>query len=670
LMPWPASIEIRPGARPMLIDPRFSLLLQPQADARLEKAARIFLDHLRRRTGMLALDFAIAKIPVDGHTSLAIRSEAPSPPIQTLDEDESYSLTVQESGAELTAPSTLGAMRGLETFLQLVKTTAQGFGVPAVAIHDRPRFRWRGLMLDCSRHFFPLEVIKRNLDGMAALKLNVFHWHLSDNQGFRAESRRFPKLQEMGSDGLYYSQEEMREIVRYAYDRGIRVVPEFDMPGHSTAWFVGYPELASAPGPYAMERRFGVFDPTMDPTRESTYKFLDQFIGEMAKVFPDEFFHIGGDEVNGKQWDRNPKIQEFMHSHQFNGNRDLQAYFNERIEKLVSKRGKTMIGWDEILHSDLPKKIVIQSWSGQQSLADAVRQGYRGLLSHGYYLDLMSTAASHYAVDPLAEEGASLSSAEKEKVLGGEACMWAEYVSPENVDSRIWPRLAAIAERLWSPATAVDVDRMYARLESIGDQLDMYGLTHNTYYSEMLQHMAGSHDTSALRTLAEVVEPVKGYSRAALAQSEPTALMPLNRLVDVAQPESLTARHFAALVDELISGQLRPGVEPEIHRMLGEWRNNAPRLRPMAENSALLREVMPLAESLSALGAAGLEALDYMDRGEKPGEAWKAEQLAQVDQAASSKAQVLLMIASPVHKLIQATAGEKPTELVVPKVQP
>ena len=181
--------------------------------------------------------------------------------------------------------------------------------MPAISIDDSPRFPWRGLMIDVSRHFIPLDVLKRNLDGMAAVKLNVFHWHLSDNQGFRVESKKFPKLHELGSDGLYYTQDEVRDLIAYARERGIRVVPEFDMPGHSTAWFVGYPELASGPGPYEIERKWGVFDPAMDPTREETYKFLDEFIGEMARLFPDQFFHIGGDEVNGKQWDANPKIQ-------------------------------------------------------------------------------------------------------------------------------------------------------------------------------------------------------------------------------------------------------------------------------------------------------------------------------------------------------------------------
>src|SRR5439155_9355749 len=170
--------------------------------------------------------------------------------------------------------------------LQLVKTSSTGFAVLEVTIQDRPRFAWRGLMIDVARHFIPLDVLKRNLDGMAAVKMNVFHWHLSENQGFRIESKKLPKLHQLGSDGLYYTQDEVRELIAYARDRGIRVIPEFDMPGHSTSWFVGYPELASAAGPYQIERKWGVFDPAMDPTQERTYKFLDQFIGEMAALFP------------------------------------------------------------------------------------------------------------------------------------------------------------------------------------------------------------------------------------------------------------------------------------------------------------------------------------------------------------------------------------------------
>ena len=201
----------------------------------------------------------------------------------------------------------------------------------------------------------------------------------------------------------------------------------------------------------------------MDPTEERTYKFLDGFIGEMAKLFPDRYFHIGGDEVNGKEWDANAKIQAFMHAHGLKNNQDLQAYFNTRVQKIVSKHGKIMVGWDEILRPDLPKNIVVQSWRGQDSLAAAAKQGYRGLLSFGYYVDLNWPASRHYAVDPMSGAAANLGPEEKRRILGGEACMWSEYASPENIDSRIWPRTAAIAERLWSSQDATDVNSMYQR---------------------------------------------------------------------------------------------------------------------------------------------------------------------------------------------------------------
>lgn len=663
LMPWPASVKMSQSP-PLVIQTSFTVGITNASDPGLRRTVGIFLNDLRRHTGSLPLDFNIG----DASTSqLKVHSDHESKAVQELGEDESYKLEVTSSGAQLNAPTTLGVMRGLQTFLQLVEMTPQGFAVPSVTIEDKPRFAWRGLMIDVGRHFMPVEVIKRNLDGMAAVKMNVFHWHLSENQGFRVESKRFPKLQEMGSDGMYYTQDQVRDVIAYAHDRGIRVVPEFDMPGHSTSWFVGYPDLASAPGPYTIERKWGVFDPAMDPTRESTYKFLDAFIGEMAKLFPDQFFHIGGDEVNGKQWDANPKIQEFMRAHNLKNNADLQAYFNTRIQKIVAKHGKTMEGWDEILRPDLPKTIVIQSWRGQQSLADAARQGYRGLLSSGYYLDLMGSAESHYAVDPFADGAANLSDEEKQKILGGEACMWAEYVSPENIDSRIWPRAAAIAERLWSPQNVTDVNSMYARMEEVSQWLDAYGLTHRSNYVPMLERMTNGSDTAALKNLTDVVEPVKGYAREGLAKTEATSLTPLNRVIDAARPESVKAREFNQLVDEFLTGKIKPGMETQIRASLNKWKDNEVQLEPAAQSSALVQEVVPVSHDLSALAAAGLQALDYLDRGEKAPEAWKTQQIALAQSAIQPKAQVLLMVAGPIQKLVQVSAGDKPTDLAIPK---
>jgi hexosaminidase len=654
LMPMPANVQLKTGQ--LVIDASFTVGIRGRSDAQLQPAVERFLNNLRRQIGTPPLDM---KVTDATQARLVVHSERASKVVQELGEDESYSLEVSSSGAKLDAATTLGIMRGLETFLQLLQTTSDGFAVPAIAIQDQPRFPWRGLMIDVGRHFIPLDVLKRNLDGMAAVKLNVFHWHLSENQGFRVESKKFPKLQEMGSDGLYYKQDEVRDLIAYAHDRGIRVVPEFDMPGHSTAWFVGYPELASGPGPYQLERKWGVFDPAMDPTQEKTYEFLDAFIGEMAQLFPDRYFHIGGDEVNGKQWDANANIQAFMRAHGLKTNQDLQAYFNTRVQKIVSKHGKTMVGWDEILRPDLPKDIVVQSWRGQDSLAAAAKQGYRGILSFGYYVDLMWPASRHYAVDPMSDAVANLSPDEKKLILGGEACMWSEYVSPENVDSRIWPRTAAIAERLWSQQNVTDVDSMYQRLAEVSRWLDWLGLTHNSSYGPMLRRIAGSNVISALRTFTDVVEPVKDYNREELAVVEATSLSPLNRVIDAARPESTTARKFANLVDALIAGHVDSDAKQEIKALLIRWRDNQSNLQPLESQSFLLKEIVPLSQELTGVALTGLQALDYMDRRERAPAAWATEQFALLEEAQKPKAQLLLMVVPSVQKMVEASSGQK-----------
>jgi hexosaminidase len=648
LMPQPAKYGVSGGQ--LAVDQNFSVLLRGAKDARLESEARRFLLVLSRQTGLTIAP----KLSTSPQATLVVQIDHASKELPELGEDESYTLSVDGSGLLLKAPTTLGALRGMQTVLQLVTPVTNGFAIPIVNIDDKPRFPWRGLMIDVSRHFQPLDVIRRNLDGMAAVKLNVFHWHLSDNQGFRVESKKFPKLHELGSDGMYYTQDEVRGIIAYAAERGIRVVPEFDMPGHSTAWFAGYPELASAPGPYEIERHWGIFDPAMDPTKESTYKFLDEFIGEMAKLFPDKFFHTGGDEVNGKQWDANPQIQAFMKSHKLKDNAALQTYFTNRVQKLVEKHDKTMIGWDEILNPDSPKTIVIQSWRGAESLSQAAKQGYRGLLSNGYYVDLNWPAARHYAMDPTGGAAASLSDEEKSRILGGEACMWSEFTSPENIDSRIWPRTAAIAERLWSPQQVTDTNSMYERMAAISARLDFVGLNHNTSYGTMLRRIQGKDDFQALRTLADVVEPVKDYQREQLAATPPTQSTPIIRLVDAARPESETARLFSQKVDAFLAGTADAASKADLRVMLAHWSNNQSDLNAAMSTSYPLQEAAPLSQNLSALGAAGLAAMDYLGKEQAP-DGWKTQQLAAIEQAKKpGGAQLLIMVADSVEKMVQA----------------
>jgi len=260
VMPLPAKVEHGNGA--LKIDSGFTVAFAGFHESRLDHAGRRFLVQLNRATG---IPFRQA-VTDPAKATLIVTTDHESKPVQEPGEDESYTLEVSSRGAKLHGVTPLGTLHGLQTFLQLISVSPDGFVVPAVSIQDQPRFPWRGLMIDSGRHFIPLPVVKRNLDGMEAVKMNVFHWHLSENQGFRAESRKFPKLQESGSDGNYYTQDEIRDVLAYARDRGIRVVPEFDMPGHSTAWFVGYPEIASGSGPYQIERNWGVFDPAMNPT--------------------------------------------------------------------------------------------------------------------------------------------------------------------------------------------------------------------------------------------------------------------------------------------------------------------------------------------------------------------------------------------------------------------
>jgi hexosaminidase len=647
LMPLPA--QFTPGEGRLVIDGTFQVALTGYQEPRLQAAAARFIARLHARTGV---PFAEDSVRDTSKATLVIECAHAGETVQSIKEDESYTLQITSAQARLSAATPVGALRGLETFLQLVDLDTQGFGVPAAEIHDRPRFVWRGLMIDVSRHWMPEEVIKRNLDGMAAVKLNVFHWHLSDDQGFRVESKVFPKLQQLGSDGHYYTQQQVREVIAYARDRGIRVVPEFDWPGHSTAMLAAYPELASAPGPYQIERKWGIFDPCLDPTNQKVYAFLDALIGEMAALFPDEYFHVGGDEVNGKQWRANPRIQAFMKEHGLKNTADLQAYFSGRLQPLVEKHGKKMIGWDEVLRPGVPKTIVVQSWRGQQSLAVAARQGYMGILSAPYYLDLMYPASRSYKADPLEGATAGLTPEEQSRILGGEACMWDEFSTPENIDSHIWPRMAAIAERFWSPQDVKEVDSMYRRLEVVSRWLDYAGLTHRTNYPVMLERLTNLQPVASLRALDEVVEPVKGYAR---EDTRPyNAFTPLNRLVDATPPESDAARDFAGLVANWSAHK------DQIRKQLTAWRDNQTQLLPLMQSSGLLQEDIPLAQDVSALTAAGLQALDYLESGKPALPDWVSERLALVERASKPRAELLIMIAAPVGKLVETAKRAAP----------
>ena len=602
LMPLPLRIEAAPGR--LAINANFVVETVGGANARLAPAVRAFLARLSRQTGVLYAP--VPPAPADARRLVIECAGGPDYP--TLGEDESYTLDVSATEARIKAATAEGAIHGLASLAQLIQPGPDGFQVAGTHIEDRPRFPWRGLMMDVCRHWMPVEVVKRNLDAMAAVKLNVLHWHLSEDEGFRVESKRYPRLQQMGSNGDYYTQDQIREIVAYARDRGIRVSPEFDVPGHSGAWFPGYPELAAGQGPFTIGGRGGS---EMDPSKESTYAFLDGFIGEMAQLFPDPYYHIGGDEVSPRTWNQSATIQAFAKEHGLKDAPAIQVYFNQRLLKIVQKYGKTMVGWDEILVPGLPTDAVIQSWRGQKSLSEAASKGYRGILSWGYYLDHLSPASLHYAVDPLGgPDAANLTPEQASRIMGGEACMWAELVGPETVDSRIWPRTAAVAERLWSSKDVTDVDSMYARLESVSRNLEFTGAMHRAYYQPMLDRIAGNQPAEPLRVLADSVE---SFGLGTGRTGRPTGTMPVNRFVDACLPESELARSLELAARRFVANPTGDHADKAVlRRQFEEWAANDALFQPLAANNKLLAEVTPLSKDLAAVGEAGLRMLDYL----------------------------------------------------------
>jgi hexosaminidase len=649
-MPWPSQITQQDGALALNAAPRIELT---GGDERVHHATQRFLRNLAMRTGA----------PFDRHFAgalegpeLVIHCTGDGRRVQALDEDESYHLSVSQTGIQLTAANPLGIMHGFETLLQLVEPGPSGWMIPNVRIDDAPRFAWRGLMIDVSRHFMPLDAIERNIDGMAAVKLNVLHLHLSDDQGFRVQSKRCSRLTQMASDGLFYTQDQIRELIAYARDRGVRIVAEFDVPGHAVSWLVAYPELASGPAPKGLVRaEHDDLRPPLDPTNDATYKLLDRVFGEMEKLFPDQYLHIGGDEVDGKYWDKDAHIQEWMRGHNIKDNHALQTYFTKRVQQIVHKHGKDMEGWDEILDGDLPKDSLIQSWRGADSLANAARLGYKTVLSAGYYLDLMYPASQHYAVDPTSGPSASLTSEEKSNIIGGEAAQWTEYVTPENLDNRLWPRTGSIAERLWSPASITDVSSMYRRLAVLSRNLEWLGLQHVSGSRRMLGRIAGDDmPPQLLDTLAAAVEPVKEYDREKTQVYDAEA--PLNHLVDSVPPESDQARYINGIAQRAVHD---PSARAELRAVFLKWRDNDAQMEPYLATSMLRKPLVPLSQNLSELGALGLEALDAIESSRSITVEQRKAQLAKVEDCASHHAEMFLVITPAVRTLVEAEPGAR-----------
>ncbi len=727
LMPYPLSLQQSDGQyllSPMLavkingISEQRQQLMQEQL---AELLASVNIKLLSQDQEISSSDTALLKIEVNLGKALDYQ-------LPNLGVDESYLLTINEQGVYISAATDFGALQALATLKQLIwlAKDANGVKLPYVTINDMPRFAWRGLLLDSVRHFISIDAIKRQLQGMAAAKLNVFHWHLTDDQGWRFESKSYPKLHQLASDGLYYSQQQIKELVAYAAQLGIRVVPEFDLPGHASAIAVAYPELMAAEQAYAMEDRWGVFEPLLDPSKAQTYQFIDAIVAELSELFPDPYLHIGGDEVNPLQWQQSETIQSYMQEHKLSDSHQLQAHFNQKVQLILAKYGKKMMGWDEIFHPDLAKDIMVQSWRGMESLSEVAQAGYQGLLSTGFYIDQPQTSSFHYRNEPINSSGQSvalkaedqveawhftmprlkgsdvkgklvlikrngyaihgyvklnanhyqkvqldrrlslsnseinftldswmgptrgefvltpdepltgriligntyypvsgeyladfdftevkllpaLSAEQARNIVGGEATLWTELVTEHNLDLRLWPRVFAIAERLWSSKRLTDSSAMYRRLFSINQYANDIGLKHFSQQRQGFKSLVfPKDDVTPLLILAQQVEPASYYSRHHLKfrQDLYHQRAQLTQYVDFLPVESLQLRQMEQQLKSYQRGNTQ-GLQQIVDTMR-EWQMNFPALVKLVKRNPKLSALLPVVEDARVVNTLGL----------------------------------------------------------------
>ncbi len=676
LLPRPQSAKLNSGR--FVFAPQFTVGVQGPGSAKLTAAVNRFYIQLGKRTGVYFPQEFITAADNNAGAQLTVKFDRSVLP--QIGIDESYSLNISPTKISLTASTDIGAMRGLETLYQLVAPSGTGYYCPAGEISDSPRFKWRGLMIDVARHFIPFEVLKRNIDAMSIVKINVLHLHLSDDEGFRVESKVYPKLQELGSNGYYYTQEQIKELMNYAHDRGIIIVPEFDLPGHSTSILAAYPFLASYPANYKPARRYKLDTikklnlmsvmklisetptPTIDPSKESTYTFFDGFFKEMSGLFPDPYLHIGADENNGVAWKQNPAIVAFMTAKGIKNTDELQAYFVKRLHDIAQKYNKRIIGWEEAFNPSIPQDVIVQKWkpapAADTLVKSIIAHNSQVIISSGYYLDMYFPAYIHYLNDPVS---ANVSAADADKgILGGEAAIWSESVNGDNEEIRVWPRAAAIAERLWSAASVKDVDDMYRRLWMLDFELNDRAIEENTNYNKILARWVSDEDLTPVRTLANVYTQVKGYKRLMGAMLTPGAASPnlsspLVNIADVVHADSETDWYFRQSVATYLDKHDDTYLQ-EIKSELQRWKNNKVRFNDLAANSPYLRQISDLSDRLSDAAGIALKALN--------GEGNKDDQLKQLQQMEKALHEVQLAILPELEALV--TGKLKPVPAVYP----
>ena len=422
---------------------------------------------------------------------------------------EAYRLSVNNKQVTIAASTPAGVFYGIQTLRKSlpVQTTGEAITLPAVTVADAPRFGYRGMMLDCARHFFPLNFVKKFIDILAMHNMNVFHWHLTEDQGWRLEIKSHPELTAKSSmrsgtvighnatvddsipHGGFYTQQEAREIVEYARQRHITVIPEIDMPGHMLAALAAYPELGCTGGPYEVGHRWGVYKDVLCLGKESTYKFVQDVIDEVVDIFPAKYFHIGGDESPTVMWEKCPKCLQKAKDENTDI-KHLQQYFTNRVEKYLNGKGKSIIGWDEILEGKINQSATIMSWRGVEPGLKAAKQGHDVIMtpsSHVYFDHYQAKDTKHepdaiggcspvekvYSYEPLPD---TLSAEAKNRIKGVQANLWTEYIPfTTQAEYMVLPRMAALAEVQWTPVAKKNFDDFSKRALRLSDLYDRYG---------------------------------------------------------------------------------------------------------------------------------------------------------------------------------------------------
>jgi hexosaminidase len=661
LMPLPRSVQWRAGD--LAVRGAFAVTVRGPDNPLIARAIERFQADMAIRTGLSG--------PTQG-PPLIVEVAADEPGTLSVRMREGYRLSVTADAVTLRADGPVGVLRGLATLRQMVAMRGNGFALPQGVIADSPRFIWRGLMIDTVRHFMDLPTLRRQIDAMERLKLNVLHLHLSDNEGFRVESRAYPRLTQ-AAGAQFYTQEEVRALVAYAADRGVRIVPEFDVPAHTGAILAAYPELAASQ--FDPTNRIAMFSVAMDPTRQETYDFIERLFTEMAALFPDAYFHVGGDEVSPAAWSRNPAIVDYMRANGIADRVAMQDIFFQRVKTIIERIGKTPMGWEEVAHNAVDDRVLVQSWRSSEALHHVTAQGNPTILSAGYYLDLLWPGMKVYAIDPqdslatppnLPSERlapaptAPLSAAQRQLVWGAEAPLWAETVSSEMIDGRMWPRAALLAERFWSPADVRDPDDAARRVVPVQEQLRLYGLQDDANRRRMAARLS-PEGADAVVTLADVTAPVRNMGRladvfAALRTAQPIIFPDLNQLVDVAAPDSLAVYRLQAMTAAYIHGDRSQ--HDALVAALTVYRDNHARFIRAAEGNAALTAALPISEDVRALADTALQAIAMQQQGTRPSPEWIASARALIERqhaaaaASSSIPRVMSGAQQPPAKLL------------------